>query len=227
MADFESTLLVVNEVYAYRIPPRSSAAGYKAADWPDSNLIWRGRLVVVERGEICVIKLVTPNTGVVFAECPVTPGAVEGVLDSSRYFVLRIEDPRNGRHAFLGMGFQERSEAFDFNATLQDHDRRINDMKEMEKKRAEAGPAKDYSIPAGQTITVNLKSAPKTTSTTTSHTASSASHTAGGFTGFLPPPPGSRSRQQRQQHHPAAAPAPAPAATSADNGMWSDFTSAF
>lgn len=224
MADFESTLLVVNEVYAYRIPPRSSAAGYKAADWPDSNLIWRGRLVVVERGEICVIKLVTPSTGVVFAECPVTPGAVEGVLDSSRYFVLRIEDPRNGRHAFLGMGFQERSEAFDFNATLQDHDRRINDMKEMEKKRAEAGPAKDYSIPAGQTITVNLKSAPKTSSTT-SHTGSAG---GSGFTGFLPPPPGSRSRQQRQHHPVAAAPAaPAAPAPAADNGMWSDFTSAF
>ena len=219
MADFESTLLVVNEVYAYRIPPRASAAGHKAADWPDSNLIWRGRLVVVERGEICVIKLITPNTGVVFAECPVTPGAVEGVLDSSRYFVLRIEDPRNGRHAFLGMGFQERGEAFDFNATLQDHDRRISDMKEMEKKRAEAGPAKDYSIPAGQTITVNLKSTPRAATSHTTHTAAPA----GGFTGFLPPPPGSRSRQRQQ---PAAAPAPAPASTT-DNGMWSDFTSAF
>ena len=217
MADFESTLLVVNEVYAYRIPPRASAAGHKAADWPDSNLIWRGRLVVVERGEICVIKLITPSTGVVFAECPVTPGAVEGVLDSSRYFVLRIEDPRNGRHAFLGMGFQERGEAFDFNATLQDHDRRISDMKEMEKKRAEAGPAKDYSIPAGQTITVNLKSTPRAA---TSHTHAAAP--AGGFTGFLPPPPGSRSRQRQQQ--PAAAPAPA---STTDNGMWSDFTSAF
>lgn len=226
MADSESTLLIINEVYAYRIPPRASAAGHKAADWPDENLIWRGRLVVVERGEICVIKLITPSTGVVFAECPVNPGAVEGVLDSSRYFVLRIEDPRNGRHAFLGMGFQERGEAFDFNVTLQDHERRIKDMKELEKQRANAGPAKDYSIPVGQTITVNLKSTPKaaTSHTTSSHTTSSGSNN-GGFTGFLPPPPGSRSRQRQQQH--AAAPAPAPAAPAANNGMWSDFTSAF
>lgn len=61
--------------------------------------------------------------GELFGECPVDsyPGAtVESVTDSSRYFVLRIQDP-SGRSAFLGLGFADRSDSFDLNVSLQDH----------------------------------------------------------------------------------------------------------
>lgn len=79
--------------------------------------------------------------GELFAVCPyeIQGNSVEAVLDSSRYFVLKIESDGNnrmwnftsqkrgikkglflGRHAFIGMGFQERTDAFDFNVALQD-----------------------------------------------------------------------------------------------------------
>lgn len=54
------------------------------------------------------------SVGSVFAQAPydVTGMSVEAVLDSSRYFVLRAED--QGKKAYIGVGFNERAESFDF-----------------------------------------------------------------------------------------------------------------
>lgn len=51
-----------------------------------------------------------------------------------RYFVLRVVDSTSGRHAFLGMGFEERGDAFDFSAALSDHERHVG--REQEVKEA-------------------------------------------------------------------------------------------
>eukprot|EP00727_Mastigamoeba_balamuthi_P006167 m51a1_g217 hypothetical protein (216) ;mRNA; f:37472-38566 len=197
-SSYENTLIAVNQCFVYRINPHAASGGYKAGDWADSDFIWSGRLVIVERGDMCVIKLINKDNGDTFAECPVSPGAVEPVTDSSRYFVLRIEDKRNGRHAFIGMGFQERNEAFDFNATLQDHARRAQDAKDLEKRRAELAsqPTKDYSIPVGQTITVALKGPGGQ-----SLSAGRKDDSDPGVLCAIAPPPGGRKR-------PLAAPAP-------------------
>lgn len=51
----------------------------------------------------------------VFARAPYNNDqVVKPVLDSSRYFVLRVEDPTSGNRAFLGIGFTDRTESFDF-----------------------------------------------------------------------------------------------------------------
>lgn len=41
----------------YQIPPRTSADGYKAADWNVENFIWKGRLRVMEIGSRCELRL--------------------------------------------------------------------------------------------------------------------------------------------------------------------------
>jgi hypothetical protein len=63
------------------------------------------------------------SSGTEFATCPIPEGeraqAVEPATDSSRYFVLRLMDLANPqRRAFVGLGFTDRAEAFDFNVAL-------------------------------------------------------------------------------------------------------------
>ncbi|KAG5224725.1 adaptin ear-binding coat-associated protein [Salix suchowensis] len=95
-------------------PPRKSAASYRADEWD------------VNKGEECIIRLEDKLTGELYALAFLRKGElhpVEPVIDSSRYFVLRIEENIGGRlrHAFIGIGFRERTEAYDFQAALHDH----------------------------------------------------------------------------------------------------------
>lgn len=162
----EHTLLVVREVSVYKIPPRSTSGGYKCGEWLQSDKIWSGRLRVVSCKDKCEIRLEDPNSGELFAACYVYPGqrdsSVESVLDSSRYFVLKIEDGR-GKHAFIGLGFAERNEAFDFNVALSDHEKYIK--REHEKEGAEEDddgkidihPAVNQRLKEGETIRINVK----------------------------------------------------------------------
>eukprot|EP00743_Colponemidia_sp_Colp-15_P000699 GILK01000776.1.p1 GENE.GILK01000776.1~~GILK01000776.1.p1 ORF type:complete len:285 (-),score=56.56 GILK01000776.1:224-1036(-) len=188
--DVEFTILNKRECFVYKIPPRSSVSGHRAADWKDC--IWKGRLQVTARGKRCEIRLIDPASGDLFAGCPVPEDyskAVERVSDSSRYFVLRIEDG-SGRHAFLGMGFEERNDAFDFIVTLQDFGRR-QQAEEQEEARAPLpdGPTKDYSLKQGEKIRVEIKGLKKKTG----ESGSSGSSSGGGVP-LLAPPAGGAGR---------------------------------
>ncbi|KAI8477106.1 MAG: hypothetical protein J3K34DRAFT_381840 [Monoraphidium minutum] len=122
-----STLYIHKCAHIYKIPPRPAAGGHRSGEWLVADKIFSGRLRVVARGDLAEVRLEEAN-GDLFAMCPVAHGrrgvAVEAVADSSRYFVLRVVDPGSGRHAFLGLGFDERGDAFDFTAALADHERR-------------------------------------------------------------------------------------------------------
>ncbi|KAF5817060.1 putative PH-like domain superfamily, NECAP, PHear domain-containing protein [Helianthus annuus] len=83
----------------------------------------------------CDIRLEDPNSGDLFAVCFVYPGqrenAVESLLDLSRYFGLKIEDGTR-KQVFIGLGFTERNEAFDFNVVLSDHEKYVKRESEKE-----------------------------------------------------------------------------------------------
>ena len=51
---------------------------------------------------------------------------VEAVLDSTRYFVIRVTDEKAGREALIGLGFREREEAADFRAALEKYEHDVH-----------------------------------------------------------------------------------------------------
>lgn len=210
--EYDSVLFVARECYVYRLPARTSTAGYKAGDWGDMEaFLWKGRCRVIEvtKGSTSrvVVRLEDSNTGETFAQCPYdkTGKAVEAVLDSSRYFVLRVVDATSGKHAYLGMGFQERTEAFDFQVSLQDWQKRqrIPKLEHSDSSSSTASsssaassvssaPKRDFSLKAGETISVRIGGA----ASKRPAQAAKRENSGGGapIPLLAPPPPAGRSR---------------------------------
>ncbi|KAF0024174.1 hypothetical protein F2P81_022976 [Scophthalmus maximus] len=158
--EYESILCVKPDVNVYRIPPRASNRAYRAADWKLDAPDWSGRLRITAKGKVAFIKLEDKISGELFAQAPVNeyPGVtVETVSDSSRYFVLRIQD-ESGRSAFIGVGFGDRGDSFDFNVALQDHFKWVKQEDEISKSAqlGDSGPKLDLGFKEGQTITLNI-----------------------------------------------------------------------
>lgn len=114
---------------------------------------------LVSQGDAVTIKLEDKVSGELFAKCPIDtyPGiAVEPVTDSSRYFVLRIQDD-NGRSAFIGVGFLDRSDSFDLNVALQDHFKWLKNREQIEKEKDVPKQELDLRFKEGETIKINMK----------------------------------------------------------------------
>ncbi|EJD53141.1 adaptin ear-binding coat-associated protein 1 NECAP-1 [Auricularia subglabra TFB-10046 SS5] len=208
--EIESIIYMCREVSVYKIPPRTKNEGYKAQEWGDlAAPLWKGRLRLIELSKGVTIQLEDATTGkyAVFAQSPynVQNRSVEAVLDSSRYFVLRVED--NGRKAYIGLGFAERPDAFDFNVALQDYDKRQARQNTPAEKETTGpsphipgGVAKDFTLKEGQTFSVRIPGKTPGLPTTTKSAASDllgGGGSAGGGAGIplLPPPPSAPRRR--------------------------------
>ncbi|KAG6376306.1 adaptin ear-binding coat-associated protein 1 NECAP-1 [Boletus reticuloceps] len=169
-----SVLYIAREISVYKIPALKANEGHRANDWGDlADPLWKGRLRVVEKAGKAVLlfedshigRLILSDYSVVFARADYDPmkPSVDGVLDSSRYFVVRVED--SGRKAYIGMGFAERTDSFDFNVALQDFTKRakaalnppsLTTDTSLKSPHIPPGPKKDYSLKEGQTFTISI-----------------------------------------------------------------------
>jgi hypothetical protein len=200
---YESVGLVKPEVNVYVIPPRQSTTRkHRAADWKLDSPNYVCRLKILSKGDKCLIRLEDRNTGAHFATCPIEsyPSmAVENVEDSTRYFVIRVQN-ENGQQAFLGLGFSDRSDSFDFNVALQDHFKYLKQNKQIEQEEKsiidnqsssseqQQQSKLNLSFKEGQTIKINLKSS-FTGDEPTKKTIKNPNENFA--SGILPPPPGS------------------------------------
>ncbi|CAM9717208.1 unnamed protein product [Ectocarpus fasciculatus] len=179
----EQPLLTIKEVFVYRVPPLRASSGHRAEEWGLANPVFtEGVLKIAQVGDACCLRLFKPppegELGAapeLFAQCEVRLDGgrtlqvyVESVIDSSRYFVLRCEDKASGRHAYVGVGFRERSSAFDFKAVLDDfvrfldRQKRAEETSTVEEEDGEEAlgpvkPMKDLSIAEGQKLHIGLK----------------------------------------------------------------------
>ena len=46
---------------------------------------------------------------------------VDAVIDSSRYYVIKLKDPSSTKTLNIGIGFRERETAFDFKSALNEY----------------------------------------------------------------------------------------------------------
>jgi len=155
-------LLALDEVFIYRVPPIKFSGGYRAEDWNLSKPLQTCSVIVEQIDvDICLVKFFVDKITedgfdvALFAQCNIilTPDKrrggleqyLENVLDSSRYFVVKIEDKKTSRTAKIGIGFRERHAASSFRKTLiefyEDNARmnsdRIDEDSEEETERGE------------------------------------------------------------------------------------------
>ncbi|KIY65493.1 adaptin ear-binding coat-associated protein 1 NECAP-1 [Cylindrobasidium torrendii FP15055 ss-10] len=200
--EIESILYICREISIHKIPPLKKNEGHRAGEWGDlAAPIWKGRLRFIEKGNSAALIFDDPNTGELFAraEYEAQRPPVEAVLDSSRYFVVRVEDA--GKKAYIGLGFLERTDSFDFNVACQDYEKRWTaahfpkqEETPVDTPSPHVGPKKDYSLKEGQTFTINIPGRNKPAANKTNNDLMGGSSSAsGGLSGIplLPPPPSS------------------------------------
>lgn len=171
MADAPLTRILhtTARVHIYAIPPITSTRGFHAGPWtaspkPTAQQIFTARLRILETSSASSslsvsINLEDPSSGDLFAAAPYTsPAAVQSALDSSRFFAVRVVGD-GGMKATLGLGFEDRSEAFDFGVALAEARKVLG----WEKKEAAAvgggkgaEPVRDFSLKEGEKITISV-----------------------------------------------------------------------
>ena len=113
---------------------------------------------MIQKGDDCNVLLTHRDSSAEYARAPITDAAsVEKCVDSSRYFVIRCvnPNPRVNQKLFIGIAFNERNDAFEFNVALQEYQKYRLQKRDLAKApNYEDAPTLDMSIKDGEKIKV-------------------------------------------------------------------------
>lgn len=176
----QRVLFIHSKVHCYAVPPLTSNKGYTASQWTTRDPIFTARVRIIETAVpsssttptetiYTNILLEDASSGELFAGAPYTSSiVVEQCVDSSRFFAVRVVG-EGGRKATLGIGFEERPDAFDFGIALQDAAKVLGFDKAQPGQRVGSGQRggvqtgskasegkKDYSLKEGEEITIKM-----------------------------------------------------------------------
>ena len=255
----EQRLLKLDETFVYKIPAMKTANGHRAEDWNLASPLATCSLVVNRRDDSLCINIMGERPK---ANAP--PGAtesylfaqsiiqvksdqtshklehwVEPVVDSSRYFALRIRDPRSGREVFIGVGFRERNDATNFRMTMEDYvnallreekaqilheqfERSLQDQSDQNEDGGELPlpSMSSLSLKEGEKIHINIKGSGKR-STKTKTTSQSPKKGLLGLRKPPPPPPNADSAATKPSS--AETSTKPPIENNDDDDEWGDF----
>ncbi|TDH65739.1 hypothetical protein CCR75_004685 [Bremia lactucae] len=241
----ERALFCEKNVWFYQVPAGQVTNLAPRADaWDPEHPLLTGSVRVLQKGDACFVQLFEPVSDdaetsaspTLFAQCPLhitrelsLDVYVHDCVDSSRYFMLRVEDETSGRCAFVGIGFPDRTVAFNFKATLLDYAKyvlrqfNVRHMETIEKTEVADGMSsqkKDMSLPKGTTIRMNLKTSANEDGEKLTRHRSCNNGGAVKNVPLIPPPPTESTK--------TAAPSLAVAefVTTGTDEDWGDFTSA-
>ena len=106
----------IRDTHVFKVSAPRQSSGWSATELTEE--LWQGTVKVVDRGVFSGILLTDRVTDELFAVCPIEE-EVERCTDSSRYFIVKVKNARDGKTSRVGLAFNERSQAFDFNIALE------------------------------------------------------------------------------------------------------------
>lgn len=124
-----------------------------AEDWNLSKPLKTCHLLVEQRGDTLFADFTDGSDGSLFCQAQINlvtnPDLrmdtwLEPVVDSSRYFVIKIHDPNSGREALVGFGFRDREKATDLREATQYYEKSV--QRDAQAKSASA-PFADFTVP--------------------------------------------------------------------------------